>query len=118
MNNGLHAWPNLGLIKNVGFDEDGTHTIGEPSPYFSIDPTDSLGELCHPEFIVPCREADEFAYLHRRAGLWRIELDRYGVLHPWVLRLRRIKAEGIFPYLYCRLPRLFSLRTKTFFGGS
>ena len=111
MNNGLHAWPNSSLVSNIGFDGDGTHTFGE-CPFNNLAMV-SLGELRHPEFVVPCREADAFAYLHRRGGLSRIELERYRRLYSWVLRFRRLKAEGLIPYIASRLRRNYLRLSNT-----
>ena len=100
MNNGLHAWPNSCLITNLGFDGDGTHTFGQDE--FANQALEPLGHLQHAKFVLPCREADGFAFKYRRGGLYRIHKEEYehekktfGVLHPWVLRWRNLKSKGV-----------------------
>lgn len=110
MNNGLHAWPNVCLVSNVGFGGDGTHTFGD-SAFASLN-LEAMGEIVHPQFILPSRDADEFAFLHRRNGLqqiederYQIERQRYGWTHPWVLRMRDLRREGAIHYVRSRLHR-------------
>ncbi|WP_322775256.1 nucleotide-diphospho-sugar transferase [Synechococcus sp. CBW1107] len=103
MNNALHAWPNACLISNRGFDGDGTHTFGDNQ--FASLALQGLGELRHPEFVLPCRAADEFAFLHRRGGMGLIERERHGQYYPWVLRFRQMRKEGFHHYLYSRIRR-------------
>lgn len=100
MNNGLHTWPNACLISNRGFDEDGTHTLLQND--FTSPTLESLGELIHPNFVLPCREADEFAFLYRRDGLCSVEREKYGHLYPWILRSRQLRKEGLVPYVLSR----------------
>ena len=104
MNNGLHVWPNACMVSNKGFDNEGTHTFGDNA--FASTVLESLGDLLHPAFVVPCRTADEFAFLYRRDGLPMIEKVKYGRLYPWVLRSRNLKGKGLIPYF-----------TTRFFGG-
>jgi hypothetical protein len=66
MNNGLSAWPNVNLVSNVGWDDSGTHTFGEFE--FANLPVQSLGRIEHPRFVLPNRDADEYAFLQRRGG--------------------------------------------------
>jgi len=103
MNNGLHAWPNSCLISNRGFDSDGTHTL--ISGHLDSLPLEALGPLQHPDFIVPCREADQFSFLYRRDGLRRVEKARLGHFYPWLLRARQIRSEGIPAYISSRILR-------------
>lgn len=109
MNNGLHAWPNSCLITNQGFDDSGTHTFWQND--FSTLPLEPLGPLTHPEFILPCRQADEFAFVYRRDGLHGILLDAYeqekrilGSFHPWYLRIKNLRDRGVASYLRSKLP--------------
>jgi hypothetical protein len=103
MNNGLHAWPNVSLVSNRGFDGEGTNTFGEHM--FASLALEDLGELLHPDFVVPSRDADEFAFLHRRGGLGLIEKSKYGFLYPWILRRRQLAIEGLVPYFFSRILR-------------
>lgn len=110
MNNGLHVWPNYCLVSNRGFGEDCTHTF-EPN-LFASPPLQPLGELRHPLFVLPCREADEFSFLYRRGGrdLMSYEdearvRDRYRWFYPWILRVRQLRLEGPVAYILSRLSR-------------
>jgi hypothetical protein len=111
MNNGLHAWPNSCLVSNQGFGDEATHTIRET--HFSAHPLEGVRSLIHPAFILPCREADEFSFMHRRAGAWFIAQEaysqmknQYGVFLPWILRYRQMCEEGSIVYVTARLKRL------------
>ena len=90
-------WPNVPLVKNIGFDGQATRTLAAPGPYGDIQ-TCPLGIISHPKFVIPDRAADEFAYLHRRVGLMR---SKYGVLYPLVARLKLIR-------IYSHLRRLLA----------
>jgi hypothetical protein len=110
MNNGLHTWPNSSLISNTGFDSEGTHTFDDND--FASLPLEELGNLRHPEFVVPCRSADEFSFFYRRGGLaWMKHAEEaardsnYGRLLPWILRKRQLQKEGLIPYFTSRLFR-------------
>ena len=107
MNNGLHAWPNACLVSNVGFDGRGTHTLGN-SPFASPN-LETIGEITYPQFVIPSREADEFAFLYRREGLQLIERERYGWRYSWVLRMRALRREGLLQYIKSRLHRYIPL---------
>jgi len=104
MNNGLHVWPNSCLISNKGFGNDGTHTLTDDNIFASL-LLEDIGELIHPKFILPSRDADEFAFVHRRQGHSLIERERYGKLYPWIVRSRELRREGLFAYLSTRLFR-------------
>jgi hypothetical protein len=57
-NNGLSIVPSKNLIKNIGFDETGTHTT-DPSHGFANKDTYELSfPLNHPPFVAPDREYD------------------------------------------------------------
>jgi hypothetical protein len=96
MNHGLHVWPNSCLVTNIGFNSDGTHTIGDSC--FSSLTLEPLGKIRHPEIMVPSRDADEFAFLFRREGLSMIEFERYGRFYYWMLRFRQLRTEGYAHY--------------------
>ena len=94
MQSGLSIWPNVPLISNTGWDADGTHTFGE-KPWAEL-ATAALGPLQHPEVVLPCREADAFAFWHRREGLALLadqERRRLGWRYPWLLRWRNLKRR-------------------------
>jgi hypothetical protein len=59
---GLSAMPNANLVRNIGFDDEATHTKTAP-PGLEYDLT-PLGALTHPSQIAADAEADE--YLRRR----------------------------------------------------
>ncbi len=61
--NGLCVVPNVNLIKNIGFNFDGTHTVHEPFWYQSaISGGSKLGEIKHPQKLEVNNEADGFLY--------------------------------------------------------
>ena len=103
MHHGLHAWPNCSLVSNNGFDYDGTHTVGESR--FANLQLKPLGELTHPVYVLPCRDADEHAFLHRRNGVAMLEKEKFGHAYKWILRWRRLLHEGPIQYLLARLLR-------------
>ena len=84
MNHALHAWPNVNLVSNVGFDEEGTHTL-IPSTFAGID-VRPLGKLMHPDFILPSGEADSFAFYNRRSGKKFALRSRLGMFYPLLAR--------------------------------
>jgi hypothetical protein len=102
MNNGLHAWPNVALVSNKGYDfEGGTHPF-DAGPFASAD-LQGLGIITHPTFVLPSRDADEFAFLHRRFGLTMIDRKKYGSLYSWVLRLRKVRKLGFVNYVVSKI---------------
>ena len=96
-NHGLHAWPNTCLVSNVGFDRDATHTFGLNS--FLNAKLQELGPITHPQFVLPDRHADDFAFMHRRGGLEMIERKKFRYLYPFFARLRKLKHQGLRQYL-------------------
>jgi hypothetical protein len=61
---GLSVVPNVNLVSNIGFGGNATHTTWEWNPLARL-PTDDIGEILHPPFVVRHREAD--AYMFRNA---------------------------------------------------
>ena len=57
-NNGLCINPNVNLISNIGFGEEGTHTFGEDNPLANV-PTYSLENIIHPDEIKRSQYIDE-----------------------------------------------------------
>lgn len=60
--NAIHAWPNVSLVRNCGYGKDATHTLGN-NPFKNEN--SSLGEIVHPELIIPNPVADQSAYHYR-----------------------------------------------------
>ena len=56
-NNSLSINPNVNLITNIGFREDGTHTLAGDNPYANL-PLQEIGSISHPKYILPENEAD------------------------------------------------------------
>jgi len=56
--NGLSVTPNVNLVSNIGFSSDATHT-NSSSKAANI-PTQGIGKIAHPTFMVPDKEADRF----------------------------------------------------------
>jgi len=95
MNNALHVWPNSCLISNIGFGEEGSNTFGD-DPFARLPLEGIAPVISHPQFVVPNREADNFAFLNRRGGH---RLMRTGPFYKWVMRARAIRQIGLRRYL-------------------
>ncbi len=59
--NGLSIIPNVNLISNIGCGVEGTNT-SQDNVYSGLE-TYEMGEIVHPEFIVPNTKADDFTFL-------------------------------------------------------
>ncbi|MFA6506543.1 MAG: hypothetical protein WCT14_10610 [Treponemataceae bacterium] len=58
----LSIVPNYNLITNIGYGVDATHT---GAGKVRVPPVEALPlPLAHPEFVLPCRSADDFTYRH------------------------------------------------------
>ena len=57
--NGLCAIPNKNLVTNIGFGDASTHAWNAQSIFANI-PIEKLGEIKHPEFVLPDRAADAY----------------------------------------------------------
>lgn len=66
-NNSLSINPNVNLIQNIGFREDGTHTTNIDNPYAN-QPIEKLDKIIHPLFILPEKKAD-YAVFNRDFNL-------------------------------------------------
>ena len=104
MNSGLHAWPNVCLVSNIGWDERSTHTFGDDNPFAYLN-TQSIDDLVHPKYIVPDRNADNYAFLYRRGGQNIIEQGKLGLLYNWKLRLLNLQRKGFWSYIKKKLTR-------------
>jgi hypothetical protein len=62
---GLTALPNLNLVSNVGFGEDGTHTTREAEPTVA---DQGLGDLTHPRFLLRDKTAESYSFVHHFGG--------------------------------------------------
>ncbi len=58
-NSGLCILPNVNLISNIGFQANATHTTDVGSELANV-PTQDIGSITHPEFMVQDKQADEF----------------------------------------------------------
>lgn len=107
INNGLHVWPNAPLIRNIGFDPDGSHTFADcPEAAYANVALTPLSEIIHPEVVLPSRAADHFAFFHRRfVAPAQPALEPHG-LKAWQLRLEALRSEGLATYLHSRLGRV------------
>jgi len=83
--NGLSTHPNKNLISNIGFRADGTHLLA-PSPLASL-PVFDIGEIRHPTFMVPNRDADATEFDFNHGGT---EIRRSRSLHA---RIRRFPGS-------------------------
>ena len=57
---GLTALPNVNLVSNIGFGADATHTRGESK--FANLPTEDIGEIYHPHFVIQHKQADMYTF--------------------------------------------------------
>jgi hypothetical protein len=62
-NNGLTIIPNNNLISNIGFHPEATHTINPESIYANV-PVTEMGEITHPIFVLPQKQADMMTLTH------------------------------------------------------
>jgi hypothetical protein len=60
--NGLSICPNVNLVSNIGFADDGTH-CSAGSPLANL-PVFDTGKITHPLFVIRHREADEYTFEH------------------------------------------------------
>jgi hypothetical protein len=73
---GLAATPNANLVKNIGFDTDGTNTKGSVGPAYEFTP---LGRIVHPSIVKADMQADETFFrlwFDRQTPLWQRVLNR------------------------------------------
>lgn len=61
-NRGLTALPNVNLVSNIGFRNDGTHTLQNAGA--AEIPTHDIGEINHPTLIVRDHTADKYTFNH------------------------------------------------------
>ncbi len=60
-NDGVSIAPNVNLVSNIGFGENSTNTKKENNISNNI-PTESLGNIIHPDSIIVNEEADDFLF--------------------------------------------------------
>lgn len=74
LNRGLTALPNVNLVSNIGFRNDGTHTSGES--HWAGMSVDDMSEIQHPAFIARDRSADIYTFDNLFGGNALREADR------------------------------------------
>lgn len=60
--NGLIIVPSVNLVSNLGFCEGGTHVTTNSWNLYNTAALSEIGEIIHPEFILPDTEADEIRF--------------------------------------------------------
>jgi len=65
--NGLTAVPNVNLVKNIGFNDDATHTKNA-NDKFSGMATESIGKLIHPRAVSHHVDADKYEFENTFGG--------------------------------------------------
>ena len=60
--NGLTIVPSVNLVRNVGFDNAGTHSSSDSWKYYESFATEDIDTLIHPRFILADREADKLRF--------------------------------------------------------
>lgn len=86
--NGLCATPNVNLISNIGFREDGTHTHN-PANHHAALPAGELTALTHPVYFLPEKAADYY-FLNKEFDLaqkWRRHRKLKNRLKRWMKSL-------------------------------
>lgn len=76
-NNGLTIFPNVNLIKNIGFGEGATHTTNAISNVANLE-TFCLDVIKHPSFFVPMKTVD-INYLLQEIGFSYLTILKYFV---------------------------------------
>ena len=71
---GLTTLPNVNLVSNIGFGSDSTHTKEGGSKFANL-PTEDLGEIYHPPFVVQHKEADLYTFDYFLGGKAKKEAD-------------------------------------------
>jgi hypothetical protein len=61
-NGGLSILPNQNLIKNIGFDSQGTHTNNDGNVFSKMKSTEISQSIKHPQIMIKDNEADTFAF--------------------------------------------------------
>lgn len=56
----LSILPEVNLVKNIGFNQSGTHTINKRDPYANLGTSPMIFPLKHPPVIIQCHKADQF----------------------------------------------------------
>jgi hypothetical protein len=88
-NNGLVIIPNVNLISNIGFSTNATHTIQEDSVYANI-PLTEIGEIVHPTFILPEKQAD-LSIMNRDFNI----AERRNKQNSWHRKIKRWFKSGL-----------------------
>ena len=94
---GLTATPNCNLVRNIGFEKDGTHTKKKGSKFENM-AVASLGGLTHPKIDARSKDADNYVFRHVFGGKYRglKGLARRVVLKPTFRRLTGNKRCVVF----------------------
>jgi hypothetical protein len=107
MNSCLSIWPNIGLISNIGFGNDGTN-CKNPGRFSSLKLyKGSLDKLSYPKFLLINKSADKYLFLFRYAGFSYVEKEKYGRFYNWVLRSREFRSSPL-KFIYLRLTKIFA----------
>jgi hypothetical protein len=61
MNGGINILPNLNLVKNIGFNEEATHTKGKTEKMLDMESFE-IGKIMHPELIAINKKADLYTF--------------------------------------------------------
>ncbi|MBK7083570.1 MAG: hypothetical protein IPH53_02415 [Flavobacteriales bacterium] len=76
MNHGLNILPHTNLVRNIGFGDDGTHTVGLDDPRNKDTARDIALPLHHPRFIMldATRDAEYFKRYIGSTTLYRFKI--------------------------------------------
>lgn len=98
----LAVLPNQNLVRNIGFDTDATHTIGENNPLMNV-PLGSIFPIEHNHYIVQDKNADFYVhknYIQPYAYGWQGLLGLPFRLNKRIKKLFGI--QGSWVKKYCR----------------
>jgi hypothetical protein len=59
---GLTIVPSANLVRNIGFDDSGSHGSSDPWKHYGKFAVEDIGTIIHPHFILPDREADKLRF--------------------------------------------------------
>ena len=97
MNHGLNILPHTNLVRNIGFGDDGTHTVGLDDPRNKDTARDIDFPLQHPRFIMldASRDAEYFKRFIGSTKMYRVKIaliDMVGGKEGMVMRT----LKGLF----------------------
>jgi hypothetical protein len=92
INSYLSIIPNYNLISNIGFNQDGTHTIEANSPKSKIDFEKLPNVIIHPETVYPNYDADNYTLKNEMPKYFQIKTSEVkGMIRDFLVKLKLYK---------------------------